>query len=362
MAAQLQFLPFVPRLIATRQQFLTLQKCLNFHTIETMNSTPLSSDLQPFLETTLDSTHFDGLGERYGGKVRDVYFQKEHKRRILIATDRQSAFDINWTTIPLKGQVLTQISTWWFEQISDIMPTQVLDTPDPNVMVVKDLQMVPIEIVVRAYLTGSSKTSSWMNYNNGVRDYCGNRLPDGMVKNQPFDDIIVTPTTKSDDDELIDPAGIFAQNLATEEQWAEISEKALALFRRGQELSDKQGLILVDTKYEMGYDEDGNLTIADEVHTPDSSRYWLKETYQQRFDAGEEPESLDKEFFRLWLRDQGFEYGDKSTWPEITDEVRTMLGAKYIELFEKVTGTSFVIPDNPDVPARIQENLKPYLI
>lgn len=325
-----------------------------------MTSATASTALQPFLATTLDGTDFEGLGEKYAGKVRDVYFQKEHKRRILIATDRQSAFDINWTTIPLKGQVLTQISRWWFEQISDIMPTQVIDNPDPNVMVVKDLNMVPVEIVVRAYLTGSSKTSSWMNYNNGVRNYCGNTLPDGMVKNQPFEDIILTPTTKSDDDELIDAEGIFAQNLATEEQWAEISEKAFALFRRGQQLADAQGLILVDTKYEMGYDEEGNLTIADEVHTPDSSRYWLKETYQQRFDAGEEPESLDKEFFRLWLREQGFEYGDKSTWPEITDEVRTMLGAKYISLFEQMTGGAFSLPDNPDVPGRIRTNLAPY--
>lgn len=322
-----------------------------------MSTTTSASALAPFLNTTLDSTDFDGIGEKYAGKVRDVYLQKEHSRRFLIATDRQSAFDINWTTIPLKGQVLTQISNWWFNQVSDIMPTQVISHPDPNVMVVKDLQMVPIEVVVRAYLTGSSKTSSWMNYKDGVRNYCGNTLPDGMVKNQKFDDIILTPTTKSDDDELIDKNGILEQNLATEEQWADIEEKAFALFRRGQELADKQGLILVDTKYEMGYDAEGNLTIADEVHTPDSSRYWLKESYQSRFDAGEEPESLDKEFFRLWLREQGFEYGDKSTWPEITDEVRTMLGAKYIELYERVTGETFVIPDDPNIPARIERNL-----
>lgn len=323
-------------------------------------TTTHASDLIPFLSTTLDGTHFEYLGEKYDGKVRDVYRQKDQNRRILIATDRQSAFDINWTTIPLKGQVLTQISKWWFEQVSDIMPTQVIDTPDPNVMVVKDLDMVPVEIVVRAYLTGSSKTSSWINYQNGVRNYCGNTLPKGMVKNQPFEDIILTPTTKSEDDELIDAEGIFAQNLATPEQWAEISEKAFALFRRGQELADRQGLILVDTKYEMGYDAEGNLTIADEVHTPDSSRYWVKSSYAERFANGEEPESLDKEFFRLWLRSQGFEYGDKATWPAITDEVRTMLGAKYIELFEKVTGTPFTLPDDPDVPARIAKNLEPY--
>jgi phosphoribosylaminoimidazole-succinocarboxamide synthase len=222
--------------------------------------------------------------------------------------------------------------------------------------------MVPVEIVIRAYLTGSSKTSAWVNYNNGVRNYCGNVLPEGMVKNQPFEGLLVTPTTKGEYDELIDTEGIISQNLATAEQWEEISSKALQVFKRGQELADAQGLILVDTKYEMGYDENGVLTIADEVHTPDSSRYWLKDTYQERFDAGQEPESLDKEFFRLWLREQGFEYGDKSTWPEITDEVRMMLGSKYIELFERVTGGQFTIPDDPDLPGRIARNLEKYQV
>lgn len=317
--------------------------------------------LEPFLATTLETTDFQGLGTKYGGKVRDVYFQESRKRRILIATDRQSAFDINWTTIPLKGQVLNQMSQWWFDQINDIMATQVIATPDPNVMVVKDLKMVPVEIVVRAYLTGSSKTAVWTNYNEGVRKYCGNTLPEGMVKNQKFDDIILTPTTKGEDDELIDANGIFEQGLSTPEQWAEIEEKAFAIFRRGQKLAAQRGLILVDTKYEMGYDKDGVLTIADEVHTPDSSRYWIQETYQERFEKGLEPESLDKEFFRLWLRNEGFEYGDKSTWPEITDEVRMMLGAKYIELFEKITGGTFEVPEDPDLPSRIQKNLEGYL-
>jgi phosphoribosylaminoimidazole-succinocarboxamide synthase len=327
-----------------------------------MTSTTTTSALEPFLATTLETTDFQGLGEKYGGKVRDVYFQKEQKRRLLIATDRQSAFDINWTTIPLKGQVLNQISQWWFEQIGDIMATQVLENPDPNVTVVKDLDMIPVEIVIRAYLTGSSKTAVWVNYDNGVRNYCGNVLPDGMVKNQKFDDIISTPTTKGEDDELIDANGIFEQGLSTPEKWAEIEEKAFAVFRRGQELAAERGLILVDTKYEMGYDENGVLTIADEVHTPDSSRFWIADSYQDRFEKGEEPESLDKEFFRLWLREQGFEYGDKSTWPEITDEVRLMLGQKYIELFERVTGTDFVIPNDPDIPSRIIQNLEGFRV
>ncbi|KKW38108.1 MAG: Phosphoribosylaminoimidazole-succinocarboxamide synthase [Candidatus Peribacteria bacterium GW2011_GWC2_54_8] len=306
--------------------------------------------LRPFLATALEKTDFPALGERYQGKVRDVYRQPEEKRTILIATDRQSAFDINWCTIPLKGQVLS------------LMPTHVLDLPDPNVTVVKDLRIIQVEIVVRAYLTGSTKTSAWVNYSSGVRNFCGNKLPEGMVKNQPFKDIILTPTTKSKDDELIDPKGIVAQGLATKKQWDEITEKAFAVFRRGQKIAREHGLILVDTKYEMGVDEHGTITLADEVHTPDSSRYWVAETYEERFERGEEPESLDKEFFRLWVRSQGFEYEDESTWPKITDDVRVMLASRYIELYERMTGKTFTLPSGSDVAARIGKNLQRYMV
>jgi len=316
--------------------------------------------LQPFLKTALEKTDFSDLGKRYQGKVRDVYEQPG--KRILIATDRQSAFDINWCTIPLKGQVLSQLSGWWFNQIEDIMPTHVIDYPDPNVTIGKELKIIMVEIVVRAYLTGSTKTSAWVNYNNGVRDFCGNKLPEGMVKNQKFDDIIITPTTKSEDDEPIDPAGIFEKGLATKQQWEEITNKALALFRRGQEIASAHGLILVDTKYEMGLDENGVITLADEVHTPDSSRYWVAETYEKRFKRGDEPESLDKEFFRLWMREHGFEYGDKGTWPEITDDVRIMLASKYIDLYERMTGKTFELPEDADVLKRIEKNLEPYMV
>jgi phosphoribosylaminoimidazole-succinocarboxamide synthase len=324
--------------------------------------------LRPYLASALEKTDFPGLGDRYQGKVRDVYTQADQHLRILVATDRQSAFDIQWCTIPLKGQVLNQISAWWFERIGDIMRTQVLDIPDPNVTVARHLRMVPIEIVVRGYLTGSSKTSAWMNYDVGVRDFCGVRLPDGMVKNQPFDKAhggplpapILTPTTKSEDDELIDPDGIFAQGLATKKQWLEISDRALALFARGQELAAARGLILVDTKYEMGLDAEGKLTLADEVHTPDSSRFWIAESYEERFSVGQEPESLDKEFFRLWLKSQGFEYGGKR--PIVTDQVRLELSAKYIDLYERITGGAFPLPPVGSTAARIEKNLEKYRV
>jgi len=319
-----------------------------------------SQQLTPYLSAALESTDFTNLGTKYAGKVRDVYTQEQQNRRFLIATDRQSAFDIQWCTIPLKGQALTQISAWWFRQVEDIMPTQVIDVPDPNVMIVKSLDMLPVEIVVRGYLTGSSKTSAWMNYKEGVRSFCGVQLPEGMVKNQQFPSPILTPTTKGEDDELIDPAGIVDRGLATRQQWDEIAEKALALFARGQKLAAERSLILVDTKYEMGLDTEGNLTIADEVHTPDSSRYWVAESYAARFERDEEPESLDKEFFRLWLREQGFEYGGKH--PDITDDVRLMLASKYIDLYERITGMEFVLPAEVDTIRRIEKNLQSYTV
>lgn len=319
--------------------------------------TTLTPDLiRPFLATTIDDTHLEGLGEKYKGKVRDVYTQGD--RSILIATDRQSAFDISWCTIPLKGQALNQLSAWWFTQIQDIMPHHVIEVPDENAMVVKKLDMLKIEIIVRSYLTGSTGTSAWVNYNSGVRNFCGNLLPEGMKKNQKFDTPIITPTTKSENDELIDTEGILTQKLATKQQWDEISDRALAVFARGQEIALSRGLILVDTKYEMGLDANGTITIADEVHTPDSSRYWIASSYEERMANGQEPESLDKEFFRLWLRDKGFEYGKPK--PEITDDVRIMLALKYIELYEKITGATFVVPDNPNVPDRMAKNLAKY--
>lgn len=328
--------------------------------------------IRPFLTNTLERTNFPELGERYQGKVRDVYEPRGaagslRGTRILVATDRQSAFDINWCTIPLKGQVLNQLSAWWFERVKDIMPTHVLDVPDPNVMVVKALKMIKIEIVVRAYLTGSTKTSAWVNYENGVRDFCGNVLPEGMKKNQKLRESIITPTTKAEDDELLDPPTIFKLGLATPEQWAEICAKAFTLFRRGQEIALRRGLILVDTKYEMGFDTStglsagGNdvLTIADEVHTPDSSRYWIAASYEERFAKGQEPESLDKEFFRLWLREQGFEYGEQL--PIVTDDARLMLAKKYIDLYERMTGEEFRMSLG-DVQKRIARNLAPYRV
>jgi phosphoribosylaminoimidazole-succinocarboxamide synthase len=312
--------------------------------------------LRPFLSTTLDSTDFPELGRKYVGKVRDVYTRGNQVT--LISTDRQSAFDKQWCTIPLKGQVLNQISNWWFERVKDVMPTHVLCSPDPSVTVGKLLRMLKVEIVVRAYLTGSTSTSIWVNYERGVRNFCGNALPEGMKKNQQLGDIVFTPSTKPETghDVSMSPQELVKLGVTTHDEITRAKEHAFALFRRGQKVAAERGLILVDTKYEMGYDSEGNLCVGDEVHTPDSSRYWIAATYEDRFRRGEEPESLDKEFFRLWLKSQGYA-GDDGPQPAVTDEARLSLARKYIDLYERVTGETFELPGNADVLGRIRENL-----
>ena len=315
--------------------------------------------IQSQLDNCLLEAKFPQWESRYKrGKVRDMYLLENH--RVLIATDRQSAFDHVLGTIPLKGQVLNRIAQYWFEQTQDIAPNQIISVPDANVTVARELDILPVEVVVRKYMTGSSDTAIWTHYNNGVRHYCGHTLPDGMVKNQPFDEAIITPTTKDEvHDELISRDEIIAQGLVPEDTWAQVEEIALALFARGEDLAAKQGLILVDTKYEMGLDADGRIAIADEIHTPDSSRFWISDTYAERHARGEEPESLDKEFLRLWLRDKGI---SDDNIPELDDEIRIQVAERYIDLFQRVTGTDFdaELGATP-VLQRIEERIAEYI-
>ena len=315
--------------------------------------------IQSQLDNCLLEAKFPQWESRYKrGKVRDMYLLENH--RVLITTDRQSAFDHVLGTIPLKGQVLNRIAQYWFEQTQDIAPNQVLSVPDANVTVARELDILPVEVVVRKYLTGSSDTAIWTHYNNGVRHYCGHTLPDGMVKNQPFDEAIITPTTKDEvHDELISRDEIIAQGLVPEDTWNQVEEIAFALFARGEDLAAKQGLILVDTKYEMGLDADGRITLADEIHTPDSSRFWISDTYAERHARGEEPESLDKEFLRLWLRDKGI---SDDNIPALDDEIRVQVAERYIDLFQRVTGTDFdaELGATP-VLQRIEERIAEYL-
>ena len=310
------------------------------------------------LNNCLLEAKFDRWANQYQkGKVRDIYLLED--KRILITTDRQSAFDHVLGAIPLKGQVLNKTAKYWFDQTADIVPNQVLDVPDPNVTVARELDMLLVEIVVRRYLTGSTDTSVWTNYNNGVRKFCGVDLPDGMIKNQKFDEAIITPTTKAEDhDESISPQEIVERGLVDADRWAEVEKVALELFARGTELAAQRGLILVDTKYEMGLDPEGNLTVADEIHTPDSSRYWILDSYEDLHARGEEPESLDKEFLRLWLVDKGI---SDDNIPELDDEIRTQVSARYIDLFERVTGEPFETEvDDTPILERIEKNIEPY--
>ncbi|MCY4603000.1 MAG: phosphoribosylaminoimidazolesuccinocarboxamide synthase [Gemmatimonadetes bacterium] len=315
--------------------------------------------IQSQLDNCLLEAKFPQWESRYKrGKVRDMYLLENH--RVLITTDRQSAFDHVLGTIPLKGQVLNRIAQYWFEQTQDIAPNQIISVPDANVTIARELDILPVEVVVRKYLTGSSDTAIWTHYNSGVRHYCGHTLPDGMVKNQPFDEAIITPTTKDEvHDELISRDEIIAQGLVPEDAWNQVEDIAFALFARGEELAAKQGLILVDTKYEMGLDADGRITLADEIHTPDSSRFWISDTYAERHARGEEPESLDKEFLRLWLRDKGI---SDDNIPELDDEIRIQVAERYIDLFQRVTGTDFdaELGATP-VLQRIEERIAEYL-
>jgi phosphoribosylaminoimidazole-succinocarboxamide synthase len=297
----------------------------------------------------------------FSGKVRDRY--DLGKTFALITTDRQSAFDRILATIPFKGQVLNQTGAWWFEQTKDIIPNHVIDFPDPNVTIAKKCTPFPIEFVVRGFVTGSSSTSLWTIYEEGNREYCGIQFPDGMVKNQKLPKPVITPTTKEEEhDRAISPTEIVAEGWMEKEHWEYASQKALDLFARGQEVSSKHGLILVDTKYEMGLDEKGEITLIDEIHTPDSSRYWIEESFQERLDNQKEPENIDKEFLRLWFKEHCDPYKDDKL-PDAPIELVTELSARYIHLYEMITGEKFSFPDlTQSIEERIFNNLKPYLI
>src|SRR5271169_1724218 len=261
------------------------------------------ASLGPHLGNVLFDATIPELPNHYRGKVRDNYDVPDD-RRVIIATDRLSAFDRIITAIPFKGQVLTQIARFWFDATREVCPNHVLAYPDPNVLVCRRLAIMPVEIVVRDYLTGTTATSIWPMYKAGRREIYGIRFPDGLRENQKLPSTIITPTTKAFDgghDEPLTANQIIARNLLAPEQWRTVSKLALALFARGREIARNHGLILVDTKYEFGFDPAGHIVLADEIHTPDSSRYWLAESYQRRFAAAEPPESLDKDFVPRWV-------------------------------------------------------------
>lgn len=298
----------------------------------------------------LDKTNFPWLGERIEGKVRDIY--RHDGQRVLITTDRISAFDRVLGLIPHKGQVLNQLSAWWFEQTADLARNHLIALPDPNVIIAHEAEPLPIEIVVRGYITGVTKTSLWYLYEQGERQPYGVPLPDGLQKNDPLPQPIITPTTKAEKgghDRPVTPDEILRQGLVSVDLWEEIKETAVSLFQRGQEIASQSGLVLVDTKYEMGLVE-GQLTLIDEIHTPDSSRYWLADSVR----PGQEPENFDKEFLRKWYAAQGYR-GDGPP-PTMPDDFVAMVAARYISTYERLTGESF-IPGEQPILERIETNL-----
>jgi phosphoribosylaminoimidazole-succinocarboxamide synthase len=308
----------------------------------------------------LKETHFTNLGTLKTGKVRDIYFQPG--RLVLIATDRHSSFDRIIAHIPNKGAVLNLSSAFWFRQTADIVPNHVIAVPDPNVTIAKRVKPLPVEAVVRGYLTGTTSTSIWTRYQDGERRFGGLTLPDSLQKNSRLPHPIFDPTTKEDThDRALTQEELVREGFIAADMLDRLRATALALFARGQEVSAKHGLILVDTKYEFGLDDDGVLTLIDEIHTPDSSRYWKLDTYDQRMTHGEEPEYFDKEFLRIWFRHHCDPYNDK-VLPEAPPEMVTELSRRYIEIYEQLTGERFNIDASLPPAERITKNLSSFAV
>ena len=297
---------------------------------------------------------------KYEGKVRDVYFL-ENDILLMIVSDRISAFDVVMPVgITYKGQILNQIAFDMLKSTEDIIDNWIIDSPDPNVTLGKKCTQIKVEMVVRGYLSGHS----YRFYNSGKRDLCGNKLPDNLKENDKFPTPIITPTTKADKgfhDQDISPKSIIERNILTKEDYDFLHQKSLELFERGSELANKNGLILVDTKYEFGYDNFGNIVLIDEIHTPDSSRYFYKDTYEELQLSGKKQRQLSKEFFREWLMKNNFQGLEGQTIPNIDSEVVKMVSSRYIELYEKLLGKKFLIPKVQNINERILSNLKDFI-
>ncbi len=308
--------------------------------------------LRQELERTVESTDFSGLGRKTRGKVRDVY--RQNGRLVIVATDRISAFDRVLGTIPFKGQVLNQMAAYWFNAARTVAPNHMAATPDPCVMVVEECEQLALEFVVRGYITGVTKTSLWYNYQQGARKYCGHVLPEGLRRDQQLTEPILTPTTKFEEhDRPVSRAQAIDEKLIDAATFDAASEICMRLFRFGVERSRERGLILVDTKYELGR-RGGRLLISDEIHTPDSSRYWFADTYAELFQAGRDQRKIDKEYVREWFAAQGFRgEGDP---PAMPDEVRIEAARRYIQAYETITGCEFEADDRPPLE-RIRANL-----
>lgn len=309
------------------------------------------------LQTAIKTVSVKKLGQKKSGKVRDWYVKDN--LRILIATDRISAFDKVLGLIPFRGAVLTKLSEFWFQQTRDIVPNHMIGVIDPNVMIVSEVKAIPIEIIVRGYITGVTDTSLWKKYEQGERTIYGIKFPQGLVKNQKLQKPVVTPTTRETGpgghDEPITKQEILKQALVSPALWKQIETVAIKLFERGTQIADKAGLILADTKYEFGIDRRGKLMLIDEIHTPDSSRLWIKATYRERLKKRQEPENYDKEFMRIWFKENG--YTGKGKIPQMPTNLIVKISQRYMTVYEKITGEKFDIDLNVTPEQRILESL-----
>lgn len=315
--------------------------------------------IQKNLTWCLKYTNFR-FGYKTTGKVRDIYDLDD--KLLLITTDRLSAFDRILATVPYKGQVLNLVSAWWFEKTKHIVPNHVIAVPDPNVIVAKKCTVFPIEFVVRGYITGTTNTALWTQYQNGVRVYCGHELPENLRKNQKLDTPLLTPTTKDKfSDKPISAQEIIAEGFMSEHDFNAVAKFAMQLYEYGASVAQQHGLILVDTKYEFGKDAEGNITLIDEIHTPDSSRYWISQTYQDRFDNHQEPENIDKEFLRIWFAANCDPYCGAEL-PQAPENLITQLSERYIQLFERITNKQFEFYENNlPIAERIKQNVVSYI-
>ncbi len=295
------------------------------------------------------------LGKKYQGKVRDFYVFPD--KRVIITTDRQSAFDVILGHIPFKGSVLNSLAAFWFHQTKNIVPNHIISVPDPNVTVAKNCKPIPVEMIIRGYISGVTNTSIWGSYEKGERKIYGLKFPEGLKKNQKLPTPVITPTTHAEiggHDERLTREEIIARKIVGKKLYEEMEKATYALFDYGSKLCAEKGLILVDTKYEFGL-ADGKLTLIDEIHTPDSSRFWVKDTYESLFEKGEEPENYDKEFLRLWYVDKG--YKGTGTPPEMSEKLIVSLANRYIDVYEKITGEKFQTYRYP-IDDRIKQNIK----
>jgi phosphoribosylaminoimidazole-succinocarboxamide synthase len=289
--------------------------------------------------------------------VRDWYDLPDGQR-LIVTTDRLSAFDRILARVPYKGQVLNQLSAWWFEQTQEIIPNHIVSLPDQNVSIVKTAEPILVEVIVRGYITGVTSTALWYRYSLGERDIYGYQFPEGLKKNAILPESIITPTTKggaTGHDERLTCAEVVEKGLLDADKWEQVQSAALAIFKRGQEIANKAGMILVDTKYEFGCTPDGNMVLIDEVHTPDSSRFWRADSYEERFSAGEDPENFDKEFVRIAYAEKGYR-GDGDA-PSMPDNLWASASERYITIYELLTGKTFDAGEYP-VEQRLVKNLK----